>query len=65
MNCTCDKLDAAYVPVTERGVVVHAARQARAAFQEMRVSAGLAALRTAAGKGARGAPSEDIKDRLA
>ena len=59
-----------YEPVTERGAVVHAARQAREAFAEMRarlelaretyglareegrdrVSAGLAALRAAAGK---------------
>ena len=74
-----------YVPVTERGAVVHAARQARMAFQEMRerldvvrevygaareegqgrVSAGLAALRAAAGKGRREGSSEDIKDRLA
>ncbi len=74
-----------YVPVTERGAVVHAARQARATFQDMRerldvareiygmardegqgrVSAGLAALRAAAGKGGRDASSENIKDRLA
>ena len=74
-----------YVPVTERGAVVHAARQARMAFQEMRerlvvarevygaardeglgrVSAGLVALRAAAGKGGNKVSSEDIKDRLA
>ena len=74
-----------YVPVTERGAVVHAARQARAAFQEMRerldvaretyglardegqgrASAGLAALRAAAGKDGRETSSEDINDRLA
>ncbi|MGH1447740.1 MAG: MobQ family relaxase [Cognatishimia sp.] len=75
-----------YEPVTERGRAVHAARQARALFAEMRerlelardtygaereagqgrVSAGLAALRTAASKD-RGADrgEGDIRDRLA
>jgi hypothetical protein len=73
-----------YVPVTERGAVVHAARQARMAFQEMRerldvaretyglareegqgrVSAGLAALRMAAGKDRVPQGSEQIRERL-
>lgn len=74
----------AYEPVTERGRAVHAARQARAVFAEMRarmelarqsyslaredgqgrVSAGLAALRAAAGDSNERSP-DDIRDRLA
>lgn len=74
-----------YVPVTERGAVVYATRQARAAFQYMRerldiaretydmareegqgrVSAGLAALRTAAARDSREQSSDGIKERLA
>ncbi|MGR3749143.1 MobA/MobL family protein, partial [Paracoccus sp. (in: a-proteobacteria)] len=81
-----------YVPVTERGARVHAARQARALFAEMRerveiardaygiarekgegrVSAGLAALRAAAGKDGVGeelaqvgGDAGDLRDRLA
>ena len=80
-----------YEPVTERGAVVHAARQARALFAEMRarldvaretygvareagldrVSAGLAALRAAAGKdrgverGGEERGADGIRERLA
>ena len=84
-KATAEREGREYVPVTERGAVTHAARQARAAFQDMRerldvaretygaareegqgrVSAGLAALRAAAGKGGCEASSENIKDRLA
>ena len=74
-----------YEPVTERGAVVHAARQAREAFAEMRarlelaretyglareegrdrVSAGLAALRAAAGKDRSGEREPDgFRERL-
>jgi MobA/MobL family len=73
-----------YQPVTERGRAVHAARQARVMFREMRerlelaretyglareegqgrVSAGLAALRAAAGKEAQQRSPEQIRERL-
>ncbi|MBL4571453.1 MAG: MobA/MobL family protein [Gammaproteobacteria bacterium] len=73
-----------YEPVTERGRAVHAARQARELFAEVRerlelaretyglardegqgrVSAGLAALRTAAGKDRAQQDSEQIRERL-
>jgi MobA/MobL family len=73
-----------YQPVTERGRAVHAARQARAMFREMRerlelardtyglardggqgrVSAGLAALRAAAGNDVQQRSPEQIKERL-
>ena len=36
MRAAAEREGREYVPVTERGAVVHAARQARAAFREMR-----------------------------
>jgi hypothetical protein len=73
-----------YAPVTERGMRVHASRQAREVFVEMRerlelaretydlaredgqgrVSAGLAALRAAAGKTNERQGGDQIKERL-
>lgn len=73
-----------YQPITERGRAVHAVRQARAMFREMRerlelardtyglardegqgrVSAGLAALRAAAGKDTQQRSPEQVKERL-
>ena len=74
-----------YEPLTQRGARVHAVRQAKAMFAEMRerlelardawtearqegqghVSAGLAALRAAAGRQAKELEPEEIKERLA
>ena len=74
-----------YEPLTQRGARVHAVRQARAMFAEMRerlelardawadareeghghVSAGLAALRAAAGRQAKELDPDEIKTRLA
>lgn len=74
-----------YEPLTQRGARVHAVRQAKAMFAEMRerldlareawaeareegqghVSAGLAALRAAAGRQAKDLDQEEIKQRLA
>ena len=74
-----------YEPLTQRGARVHAVRQARAMFAEMRerlelardawaeareegqghVSAGLAALRAAAGRQAKELDPDEIKERLA
>jgi hypothetical protein len=74
-----------YEPLTQRGARVHAVRQAKAMFAEMRerlelardawaeareegqghVSAGLAALRAAAGRQARELDPDEIKQRLA
>jgi hypothetical protein len=74
-----------YEPLTQRGARVHAVRQARAMFAEMRerldlarhawaeareegqghVSAGLAALRAAAGRQAKELDQDEIKERLA
>jgi hypothetical protein len=74
-----------YEPLTQRGARVHAVRQAKAMFAEMRerlelardawaearqegqghVSAGLAALRAAAGRQAKGLDQDEIKERLA
>lgn len=75
----------AYEPLTQRGARVHAVRQAKAMFAEMRewlelardawaeareeglshVSAGLAALRAAAGRQAKELDQDEIKQRLA
>ena len=72
-------------PLTQRGARVHAVRQAKAMFAEMRerlelareayaeareegqgpVSAGLAALRAAAGRQAKELDQDEIKERLA
>ena len=74
-----------YEPLTQRGARVHAVRQAKAMFAEMRerlelareawaeareegqghVSAGLAALRAAAGRQAKELDPDEIKERLA
>jgi hypothetical protein len=74
-----------YEPLTQRGARVHAVRQAKAMFAEMRerlelardawaeareegqghVSAGLAALRAAAGRQAKELDQDEIKQRLA
>ena len=74
-----------YEPLTQRGARVHATRQAKALFAEMRerlelardawaeareegqghVSAGLAALRAAAGRQAKELDQDEIKQRLA
>ena len=74
-----------YEPLTQRGARVHATRQAKALFAEMRerlelardawaeareegqghVSAGLAALRAAAGRQAKELDPDEIKQRLA
>lgn len=74
-----------YEPLTQRGARVHAVRQAKAMFAEMRerlelareayaeareegqghVSAGLAALRAAAGRQAKALDQDEIKQRLA
>ena len=74
-----------YEPLTQRGARVHAVRQAKAMFAEMRerlelarnawaeareegqghVSAGLAALRAAAGRQAKKLDQDEIKERLA
>lgn len=74
-----------YEPLTQRGARVHAVRQAKAVFAEMRerlelardawagareegqghVSAGLAALRAAAGRQAKELDPDEIKQRLA
>ena len=74
-----------YEPLTQRGARVHAVRQAKAVFAEMRerlelardawaeareegqghVSAGLAALRAAAGRQAKELDQDEIKQRLA
>lgn len=74
-----------YEPLTQRGARVHAVRQAKAMFAEMRerlelardvwaeareegqghVSAGLAALRAAAGRQAKELDQDEIKERLA
>lgn len=74
-----------YEPLTQRGARVHAVRQARVMFAEMRerlelardawaeareeghghVSAGLAALRAAAGRQAKQLDQDEIKERLA
>ena len=74
-----------YEPLTQRGARVHATRQAKALFAEMRerlelardawaeareegqghVSAGLAALRAAAGRQAKDLDPDEIKQRLA
>ncbi|NEY92220.1 MobQ family relaxase [Tabrizicola oligotrophica] len=74
-----------YEPLTQRGARVHAVRQAKAMFAEMRerlelardawaeareegqghVSAGLAALRAAAGRQAKELNPDEIKERLA
>ena len=74
-----------YEPLTQRGARVHAVRQAKAMFAEMRerlelardawaeareegqghVSAGLAALRAAAGRQAKQLDQDEIKERLA
>ena len=74
-----------YEPLTQRGARVHAVRQAKAMFAEMRerlelardawaeareegqghVSAGLVALRAAAGRQAKQLDQEEIKERLA
>jgi hypothetical protein len=74
-----------YEPLTQRGARVHAVRQARAMFAEMRerlelareayaeareegqghVSAGLAALRAAAGRQAKELDPDEIKERMA
>ena len=74
-----------YEPLTQRGARVHAVRQAKAMFVEMRerlelardawaeareeghghVSAGLAALRVAAGRQAKELDQDEIKQRLA
>ena len=74
-----------YEPLTQRGARVHAVRQARAMYAEMRerldlareayaeareeghghVSAGLAALRAAAGRQAKELDQDEIKQRLA
>lgn len=75
----------AYEPLTQRGARVHAVRQAKAMFAEMRerlelardawaeareegqghISAGLAALRAAAGRQAKELDQDEIKERLA
>lgn len=74
-----------YEPLTQRGARVHAVRQAKAIFAEMRerldlareayadareegqghVSAGLAALRAAAGRQAKALDPEEVRERLA
>ncbi|ESW59181.1 MAG: molybdopterin-guanine dinucleotide biosynthesis protein MobA [Rhodobacter sp. CACIA14H1] len=74
-----------YEPLTQRGARVHAVRQAKVMFAEMRerlelardawaeareegqghVSAGLAALRAAAGRQAKQLDQDEIKERLA
>ena len=74
-----------YEPLTQRGARVHAVRQAKAMFAEMRerlelardawvaareegqghVSAGLAALRAAAGRQTKELDQDEIKERLA